>query len=206
MTLALENLERADFIKKAKPISNPSLMDSKTIRYYLWDDWLKFHCTYIEPYRKIIALNSRAGLFEKITAKSLATYYGLAFERLCLKNLGTILQALEIPLETLIDFGPYFKQGSRKKGSEPGIQIDLLLLRQGQVVTLIECKFTEHPIDSSIIPSIERKLKFLPFSKTHSIEKVLISAAGVTPELRSSNYFHQILGLEAILGAEPGGR
>jgi hypothetical protein len=39
---------------------------------------------------------------------------------------------------------------------------------------------------------------FRQSSKNITLERVLISASGVTPEVEASDYFHRILGLEAI--------
>ena len=55
----------------------------------------------------------------------------------------------------------------------------------------------------SVIPEIERKLKFLHPPKRFTVERVLIAANGVTPQLEQKGYFHHILGLEALFELAP---
>lgn len=86
---------------------------SKTTRVELWDEWLRCYFSYVAPNRKRIALSTQPGLFDAITAKSFDTWCGLGFEQLCLKNLPAILENLDIPIESVLDFGPFFRQAPR---------------------------------------------------------------------------------------------
>ncbi|MCK4305837.1 MAG: hypothetical protein KAY24_16490 [Candidatus Eisenbacteria sp.] len=61
-------------------------------------------------------------------------------------------------------------------------------------MTLIECKFTARPVDTTVIDDVARKIKFLGTPSQYTVERVLISAGGVTPNLARSDYFHQIGG------------
>lgn len=197
LTSYLENLERAEFVKCQKPVVFLSNEHLRTKRYLIWDEWLRFYFTYMEPNLKIIKTNSGKPLFSRLCQKSLANFWGLSFERLCLKNIDRILEALQIPLESVIDFGPFFRQRSRST-QKSGVQIDILLYRQGMILTLIECKFTERPIGTEIIAEIQKKIELLSAPRIFSVERVLISANGITPELEQKRYFHKILGLESI--------
>lgn len=202
----LINLERADFIKHFHPISLFGGKKIRTGKYKLWDEWLSFYLKYVRPNRKAIEYKQPGkSLFEGLTSKSLDSYFGLQFERMCLKNIPNILERLEIDSSEIIDVGPYFKQGTRRKGVRQGVhqgptgaQIDLMLYRKGGVLTLIECKFTTQPVGPGIVSEIEQKISLLAAPKHVTFEKVLISALGVTPELESQKYFHQILDLEAV--------
>ncbi len=205
LTSYLENLEQADFIRKQSAIDILTKADKpKTAKYVLWDEWLRFYFRYISPNQKLIAKQSDPGLFRQLTAPSIASFFGLHFESFCIKNISCIFKALRLEPSEIINFGPFFKQGVRGAISSQakhhpktkGIQIDILLQRRGNVLTLIECKFQDEPIGYGIIEEVERKVAILNPTSKVSVERVLISASGVTADLEEADYFNQILGLE----------
>jgi len=197
-TFLLRQLEAAGFIRAEASLKiETGSRKSKTKKYRLWDEWLKFYFQYVKRNLTIIQLQESGGLAQRLIERSLYSFLGIGFELLCLKNISQIIRALNIPLASIVEIGPYFKQASRKTG-EPGLQIDLCLLRKGGILTVIECKFREHPIGTEVIQEMETKLAKLKIPSQITLEKVLISASGVTTDLESRDYFHQILGLEAI--------
>jgi len=197
-TTALRQLEAAGFIKAAISLKiETGLRKSKTKKYKLWDEWLKFYFQYLKRNTAIIELSDDQSLAHQLIGKSINSYLGLGFELLCIKNISQILKNLNIDLSSIMEIGPYFKQASRTTG-EPGLQIDLCLLRKGGILTIIECKFSENPIGTEVIKEIELKLNKLNIPRHITIEKVLIAACGVTTELEHQDYFHHILNLDAI--------
>lgn len=197
----LDQLERADFIKSFQSFSFNKNSRSKTKKYVLWDEWLRFYFNYMQPNIQIIESNNRPGGFENFVSNSFDTYLGLAFERFCFKNIYSIFDALDISHFNVVNYGPFFKQGSRKSSSKSsGLQIDILIEQKGAILTLIECKFSVNPIGPTIIQEIEKKIHLLQAPKKYTIEKVLICANGVSSSLRKENYFHKILELDSILG------
>lgn len=200
LTQYIENLEQADFIRNFKPAA-PKGETNRTRRIYLWDEWLKFYFTYMEPNLHLISQNTKQGLFENLSAKSFENYCGLAFEKLCLKNISSVLANLEIPLHQVKRYGPFFRQAPRnkKRNKTAGLQIDILIERTGHILTLVECKFSSSPVGVSVIKEMDQKIALLKAGKTYSIEKVLIAPGGVTEDLEESGYFHKILGAEAVL-------
>ena len=197
LTGYLRNLEQTEFAHtfQALPIAGRG---GKTQRTVLWDEWLRFYFSYVEPHRRAIEVNRKLGLFDRLCGKSFDTWCGLAFEQLCMKNLPSILTSLGIGMDQLIDFGPFFRQPGRGAANNDGLQIDLLLHRNGRVLTLIECKFRTSPIGISVIQEVDRKVKLLKAPRGWTVERVLLSAGDVTRDLQQSGYFHQILGLDAI--------
>jgi AAA+ ATPase superfamily predicted ATPase len=196
----LDHLEVAGFIRKDPSLSfEEKTRKSKTIRYELWDEWLRFYFTYIKRNSFMISEQTKAGLSGRILSNSIDSYFGRMFEVFCRKNISQILSALAIDPSTVIEIGPYFRQFHRAKNL-PGVQIDLCILRKGKIVTLIECKFREAPIGVDIIKEVDAKISALKIHKNFSLEKVLISASGVTNELDRSDYFHRILGLHDLFG------
>ncbi len=202
----LENLEQAEFVKIMHPLGiGKSDSAEKTSRVYLWDEWLRFYFAFVAPHRKRIAHQTEPGLFEALTARSFETWCGLSFELLCLKNMPTLLQGLGISEASVLDYGPFFRQGSRKapaKGrtAEEGLQIDILLKRRGDVLTVIECKFRNQPIGPNVVSQMKKKIALLKAPRGFTIERILISAGDVSDAVIHSGYFHQIAGLETVLG------
>ena len=194
------NLERADFVKVFSPESLTG-KGEKTRRIVLWDEWLRFYYRYIEPNRKVIEINTRPGLFEQLTGNTLSSYFGLAFERFCIKNLPSILDHMSIDLPQILGFGPFFRQSSRKNGGSGGLQIDILIRRKGHVLMLIECKFRAQPVTVSVIREVEKKVKLLKVPRHYTIERILISSCGITSELERSGYFNRVLGLGALFSS-----
>lgn len=197
-TTTLRQLETASFIR-AEPSLNieTGIRKSKTRKYKLWDEWLRFYFHYVKRNFSKIQLQQGRGLASQLTEKSIYSYLGLGFEMFCMKNISQILKNLRIDLGSVIEIGPYYRQASRKTG-EPGLQIDLCILRKGGILTIIECKFSESPVGTEVIAEMNLKLEKLKIPSHFTVEKVLISARGVTTELEHRDYFHHILGLEAI--------
>src|SRR5439155_4800236 len=107
------------------------------------------------------------------TGTSIDTYFGLAFERLCQRNIATILATLEVEPQELLGYGPYFRQPPRgtTRGTREGLQIDILLRRRGDVLTLLECKFSAAPIGAGVISEVERKIDLLRAPRRFTVER-----------------------------------
>jgi AAA+ ATPase superfamily predicted ATPase len=194
----IQALEQADFVKVLTPLSVTG-GGAKTTRIVLWDEWLRFYFSYIKPNRHIIEMNTKPGLFQQLAGKTIDTYFGLAFERFCMKNLSSVLSAAGIVLNEILGYGPFFRQPSRKDPNDSGLQIDILIHRQGHILTLVECKFQTSPVGLSVAREVEKKRIFLKPKKFYTIEKMLLCAGPITKDLQQSGYFHKILDLDAIL-------
>ncbi|ETR66701.1 MAG: phage related ATPase [Candidatus Magnetoglobus multicellularis str. Araruama] len=192
------NLEQADFIKIFKSNAPFGLSREKTRKIVLWDEWLQFYFHYIEPNKRMIELNTESGLFEKVAGQSINSYLGLVFEKFCMKNLSNILKNIGVDIHQVIDYGPFFRQKKRTNPHDEGIQIDILVSKKGQILTLIECKFQSNPIGISVISEVQRKIQLLKAPKSYSIERILITAGEITTNLKKSDYFHHILGIASL--------
>ncbi len=197
----IQALEQADFVKVLTPLSVVG-GGAKTTRIVLWDEWLRFYFSYIKPNRHIIEMNTQPGLFQQLAGKTIDIYFGLAFERFCMKNLSSIFSAAGIPLNEILGYGPFFRQPSRKDPQDSGLQIDILVHRQGHILTLMECKFQTSPIGLSVAREVDKKLTFLKPKKIYTIEKMLLCAGPITKDLQQSGYFHKILDLDAIFSSK----
>jgi len=198
LTAYLRTLETADFVRTFSPASVLG-KGQKTRRLVLWDEWLRFYLRWIEPHRAQIELNTKTGLFDRITGGNLDSYFGLCFELLCIKNLPRLFRNLGLDFHQVLGYGPFFRQGGRRHSGNDGLQIDLLVRRKGRVLTVIECKFQSRPVGSSVIDEVERKVRLLKAPRNTTIERILVSASGVTAGVRKADYFHHIAGLDDLL-------
>lgn len=193
----IQALEQADFVRVFSP-SSVMGAGEKTKKIVLWDEWLQFYFSYIKPNRRIIELNTKPGLFARLAEKSIDTYFGLAFEQFCIKNLPNLLRHAGIELDEIIGYGPFFRQPGRKGRNAGGFQIDILLHRHGHILTVIECKFQTSPVGYSVIREVEKKISLLKPKKLYTIEKMLVCAGQITKDVQQSGYFHKILDLNAL--------
>lgn len=193
----IQALEQTDFVKVFSPLSITGLGE-KTKKVVLWDEWLRFYFSYIKPNKRVIEINTKPGLFQQLAGKSIDTYFGLAFERLCMKNLPGLLSAVGIQLNEVLGYGPFFRQPARKSPNDAGLQIDILVHRQGHILTIIECKFQTTPVGLSVVQEVERKLALLKPGKIYTVEKILVCAGPITRDLQQSGYFHMILDIDTF--------
>lgn len=126
------------------------------------------------------------------------SFFGQAFDWLILANIEKVIELLEIPMSDIVQYGPYFKQPSRGRIRERGVQIDLMLVRKDKVITVIENKFTKDPVGSYIQDEVQAKIDKLDFLKEFTVEKVLVSANGATKSVFEGGYFNKIITLEDI--------
>jgi hypothetical protein len=199
----VHNLENADFVKILHPVPLFGTK-TKTQRIVLWDEWLRFYFVFMRSRMSLIQQNTEMGMFRALNSSQLSSYFGLQFERFCLKNFSTILKCMKYSWHELQCYGPYFRQPPRGKArncigqNEQGVQIDILAERDRNTLMLFECKWTEKPIGKEVIHEVEKKIAALQAPKTVSIEKILISAAGASKEVEQADYFHHVIGLEAF--------
>ncbi len=184
----LEDLIICNFIEKYTPYNLGE--NSTLVRYSISDEYLQFFYTFIKPKIKRISsgdFNRNPG--QAIKTSDYTKWLGYSFERMCRKKHNLIAKILGF---NMINYrhGAYFSKGSID--ADPGYQIDLVFDRDDKVLTVCEIKYTQTPIDTSIIQSFERKLGFLSTTRK-SIHKVLISSNGVSPSLKQRAYFDQII-------------
>lgn len=189
LRLYLENLENADILRSAIPISKGPT--SKLKRYYLADEFLRFYFKYVEPNQRLIAETDSGLLFERITAKSLDPWMGLAFERFCIKNAMWLAKKMGFA-DHVLSAGPSFSR------EDKGYQVDLAFLRSDRVQTVCEIKFWNRPLTTKIIPEMQRKCERVPLPRGYTQERALISLRGADPALKDSGYFHHILTLNDL--------
>ena len=192
----LEDLEACGLISKYTPYRATG--KSKTVRYVIADNYLQFYYRFIEPQiKKIERGDFNASPVKAISSAKISIWRGLAFERLCRASTRRIAKILGFSGVEYVS-GVAFKKGG-EISRERGFQWDLVFERRDNVHTLCEVKYTEAPVGISVIDDfIAREEKFAK-KNNYRIQRVLISAAGVTEELRNRVFFDRVIELKDLI-------
>ena len=153
----------------------------KDMLYRLTDEYSLFYLHFIEK-KRTLEKDKWKHFSQTAIYKS---WSGYAFENLCLKHVGQIKKALEIG-------GVYSEASSfNYSGNKntPGIQIDLLIDRNDQVINLCELKFHNKPftINKTYAQKLRNKITtFTNISKTRKqVFLSLITSFGLIPNHHS---------------------
>lgn len=192
----LRHLIAAQFVREYSPFTVAHKKRARTKLYKLIDPFLIFYLRYIDKNKNMISMNTSENLFRSISGPSIEQYYGFAFERLCEDAFDNIRRKIHLDLTDILNMGPYFQRGVE---SGAGLQIDNLIMRRDNVWVIAEYKYTKKPIGNQIIDEVSKKIDKLPTPSYVSIEKILVSASGVTKPVVESGYFDHILTLSDII-------
>ncbi len=205
----LAYLQNSDFIELEESLDlstyrkhGPARTRYKGKKYVLSDPYLRFYFTFVEPHRRLIKQGLSKQGYAQLVKDRWESYAGLAFERLCHRQISRILSLLSIPETCVLDYGAYFWQPQRtaKKNQSSGFQLDMVIVRSDHVYTVIECKFALRPIGMDVVRNFKNKIHKLKIPKPVTLEKVLITAMGATAPVKKSGFFDPILTLDDILG------
>lgn len=182
LTQRLKQLEQTNFIQFYLPY------DKKHGEYYkVIDEFCLFYMYWME--------NKRNGVFiqdywSQQTQKSIyQVWSGYTFEAICYKHINQIIKALNIKSAESISS---WRLITRKKEMN-GAQIDLLIDRNDDAISICEIKYTNKPfiITKTYAEILNKKLSvFKENTKTQKqIFLVLISANGV----KENKYFNELI-------------
>jgi len=158
-TKVLNELLRSGFITSYYPFGKKV----KTTLYRLTDEYSLFYLHFIEKKRRNISGAWKA-LSQSAVFKS---WSGYAFESLCLKHIDQLKNALQIG-------GIYSETSSflfAGNDSLPGVQIDLLIDRNDQVINLCEIKFTQKQFTISKSYAEQLRTKIAVFNEVSKTKK-----------------------------------
>lgn len=149
--------------------------------YKLVDEFCLFYLTWVNQVKKKALLPDYWQT--QASKQSYKIWTGYAFEILCLKHLPLIAKTLKITCSGVVGTWAYIA----KTKSEMGAQIDLVIDRQDNAITLCEIKFYDKPfkIDKEIAKSLMNKVKIFE-TKTKTAKQVflaLITANGLAPSI-----------------------
>jgi hypothetical protein len=114
------------------------------------------------------------------------SWLGFAFENFCLKNAFYLAELMGFS-DYVLQWGPHFQR------NDEAFQIDLIYLRNDNVITLCEIKFHDKPISVSVVHEVNRKCQLLEIPRGCTLEKALISLHGPDEHLQELNYFNHYL-------------
>lgn len=121
-----------------------------------------------------------------------SAWRGLAFENICFYHIPQIKNTLSIGGVSL-QASPYFQKGD---GKNQGLQIDLVLDRNDNVINLCEAKFTSLPfeIDKDYHSSLVSRKEAIQanVSPKKSVSNVLITTFGLKKNIYSSDFTNVI--------------
>lgn len=172
LSTKLEELESCGFIRKYNCFG----MKSKSALYQIVDSFILFYYSFLEK-----EPNDENFFQNLYNTPSMNTYFGIAFERVCLLYINQIKNKLGISGVSTECNSWYCK-----KDDEMGVngsQIDLLIVRKDQIINLCEMKFSTvlFSVTDKLISSINNEINDLRIvTKTkYAIHPILITTLGL---------------------------
>lgn len=126
---------------------------------------------------------------EQSRSQSYKSWAGYAFESICFKHVNRVISALDIKCGGTIDSWRFIP----RKYTENGAQIDLLIDRNDDAITLCEIKYTDKIfiIDKSYATQLENKIKIFK-EKTQTNKQIFLSLISVS-DVKRNPYFNTLI-------------
>lgn len=187
----LKDLSATGFIEEFIPWSR-----SKGEYYKLIDEFSLFYLHWIDLHK-----NEKFIQNHWLHQSQRPAYYawsGYAFEAICLKHIEKITSALNIATGATVGSWRY----NSKTQEQSGAQIDLVIDRNDNAITLIEVKYTTEPfvINKSYAKNLQTKIEI--FKNTTGTKKhifmSIICANGLKPNMYSEELINGVVTLEEL--------
>ena len=190
VTTILKELEQSDFITSYVPFNKKK----KDTLFRLTDNYSLFYLKYI----KDIPTNESGNWQALSQTQSWKSWSGYAFENICLQHIDKIKMALGISGV----FSRHFSFFARPTDEREGVQIDLLIDRQDNVISLCEVKFynDEWTLSKEDADQLRRKrtlLKSISKTKKH-ILLVLVTTFGLSHNKHSLGLVDNVIGMDDL--------
>ena len=187
LTKVLEELELCGFVQRYHKIGQ----EKKGAIFQIIDNFVLFHFKFLAN-KKISDQNFWSKSFNK---PLLNTWFGLAFERLCLQHLEQIKKALGIS-GVITNTASWFTVA---KKDQQGAQIDLIIDRDDGIIDLCEMKYSKDKfsLNKDDYNNIKHKREsFVSSVKTRkAIQIVLITSFGA----QHNDYYNELVQNEITL-------
>lgn len=180
ITSQLDELIESGFVTAWLPYNKKS----KDQIFKLADEFTHFYLKFMESNR-----SKGKGTWQAFaTGQSWRSWSGVAFERICLKHIVQIKQALGIS-------GVYTEEAAWRKLSqkEQGAQIDLLIDRKDQVINICEMKYAESEFMIDKKYSAELENKRTVFKQATGTRKSLFLVMLTTFGLKQNEYSERLI-------------
>ncbi|MES2613844.1 MAG: ATP-binding protein [Bdellovibrionota bacterium] len=194
----LKELEETGFIVSFTPYHKKT----KDTYYRICDEFILFHLKWIATSPKNTLLSHGDDYWlGKTQSQSYISWSGYTFENICLKHIIQIKHALKIrAIPTEAGVWNYFPDKTEKE--KTGVQIDLLLDREDDIITIVEIKYYNKKfiVSKELFKELQRKIDvFQERTKTKKhIQVALITPYGITENIYSKEIISQVLTLEDL--------
>ena len=187
LTKILDELDECGFIRRYHKIGQ----EKKDALYQIIDNFVLFHFSFLANKKK-----TDANFWSKSNNKPLLnSWYGLAFERLCLQHIEQIKNALGIS-GILTDVASW---NTKPQKSKKGAQIDLIIDRDDGVIDICEMKYSKgkFSISKTDYDNIKNKKDVFEHSiKTRkAVQTVLVTSYGSL----HNKYYNELVQNEVVL-------
>jgi AAA+ ATPase superfamily predicted ATPase len=187
-TKVLMELEESGFITKVFPFEKKV----KTTLYRLTDQYSLFYLKFIKDSRTF----GEGAWLSRIDNPRWRAWSGYAFENICFSHIGAVKKALGI--------GGVYTEISSWSNAEKGVQIDLLIDRRDQVISLCEIKFSQDPysITKAYRGELEKKVSaFRTVTKTRkSVFLTMVTAFGLEENVHSLGFVQNSVTMNDLFG------
>lgn len=188
-TRKLKELEDCGFIRKYIPVG----YKERNATYQLIDNYTLFYLRFLNNRTYDEDFWQKQNNSPKTNA-----WNGVAFERVCLEHVPQIKVALGIA-GVHTEVNSWSCKADKEKGLQ-GSQIDLLIVRNDQVINICEMKYskTDYKVDAAFVKDMKRKISdFLIDSKSkYAIHPTLITTYGIVENAYSGELQSVITGEE----------
>ena len=171
LTDTLASLAESDFIIRYSPYGKGT-----GIYYKLIDNFCLFWLKYVEPNQKFASFMN-----DNVTSGIMKYWRGVAFEQVCWQHIPQIKRALEIGgVRSSIS-----ALNQRGDSGVDGAQIDMLIMRDDNIVNLCEMKFSSSPYsidkeeEQKLLHRVETLKATLNSRKT--VHLTLVTTYGIVP-------------------------
>lgn len=186
----LEELLHSGFVSVDLPFGKKK----KESLYRLSDEYSMFYLSFMENNKRM-----ESGTWQKLSqTPSYKSWTGYTFEGICLKHIPQIKKALGIT-GVYVNASSYFKKGTKE---EEGLQIDLLLDRNDQVINICEMKFYAAELMITKAQALELRNKVARFKTATKTRKqvfiTLITTFGINENQHSQGLVDNTLSMDDL--------
>lgn len=194
LSVYLNDLKTAGFLKKEVAWSIKSNRASKLMRWRLSDNYLRFYLKYIFPNLDRIENNRGESIYDSLD--NFSAIMGLQFENLVLNNTQLLIKALGIHESEIVFDGAYFQKST---AINPGCQIDYMIQTKLNTLFVFEIKFSKREISATVISEVKEKMNKIKKPKAFTCIPILVHVNGITEELEDSGFFYRIINFSEFL-------
>ncbi len=190
LTKRLDDLCNAGFIEEFIPWGK-----AKGEHYKIIDEFCLFYLQWVAPYKNDTFDEDHWVLYSK--RPEYLVWAGYAFEAVCRKHIHKIIREIGIKAATPMSSWRYVP-----KVNEEGAQVDMVVERFDNAITLIEVKYNERPfvVDKRYAAVLERKVRvFKERTKTKKeIFIAMVAASGLKRSVYSEEMVSAVVTLEDL--------